>query len=405
MKPKQVYKFKITVQYYQNKTKRSILIPYEQISYIAIDKDYDQNNMPVVAMVCSIDRKLLDDMIENMNDNYITLNINKYDSSNQTDDITTNYISERFVYVLPDDISKTSHIDYNDEDVTSLEDKNLLKDVTIWLLPKDLIDKSRQIINGIFKNVTTTSLVLLMTNYVGLMLIEPITYDRNYSQLVIPPIDSVAKYIEYLNNNVSVFYDSWYRFFMDFDITYLLSSSGKITKSPFQNIYTIQINIIPIEYKNIENQETSGMTIDYNKSIAIIDVNASYIQYTKDVITNKLINRVITIDPDGNTNQLTVGINNVKNINGHLKQIVNLSTIDNNAAKNIVNNIESNNVIITLTLSGLDASQFTINKEYIINDPDHKDYNGKYLLLYNKQFFIKQDQYFVTNSILQLKKL
>ena len=61
--------------------------------------------------------------------------------------------------------------------------------------------------------------------------------------------------------------------------------------------------------------------------------------------------------------------------------------------------------MITMTKNDLDASMFTMNKEYIINDPLHEDYSGRYLLCSTKQFFVKQTNYFVMTTVLTFKKI
>jgi hypothetical protein len=56
-------------------------------------------------------------------------------------------------------------------------------------------------------------------------------------------------------------------------------------------------------------------------------------------------------------------------------------------------------------LQGLDGSQFTMNKEYIINDFTYKDMNGRYLIIQNKQLFVKQDEMFTLMTVLTFKKI
>ena len=61
--------------------------------------------------------------------------------------------------------------------------------------------------------------------------------------------------------------------------------------------------------------------------------------------------------------------------------------------------------MVTLTKNDLDASMFTMNKEYIINDPNHEEYNGRYLISSTKQIFVKQTDYFIMTTVLTFKKL
>lgn len=403
MKRLQVYKYRVHLEYFQSSTNKSITIPYDHISYIGIDKDFENTNMPVVALVMSIDKNLLDDMIIYQDTNYLTLNVTKYDSNNQKDGVGTSYISQRFIYITSDNnINPNKNIEYK-EDGTPVTTNEVLKDITIFLMPKDIITNSRQIINGIFHNTTTTSMALLPTNYIGKMLIEPIQYDKKYDQIIIPPQDSISSYLEYLNS-MSVFYDTNYRFFMDFDTTYLLSSSGKITKSKLQNIYTININILPVSYTDPQNNDSVGMIIDTTTNKAELRVLSNCVEYVRNNITNKLVNEVVTINSNGEVINKIIDDNKAKNL-GVIKNTVVLSSDDNNAINNITSNITNNKTVITIMLQGLDGSQFTMNKEYIINDFTYKDMNGRYLIIQNKQLFVKQDELFTLMTVLTFKKI
>lgn len=394
---KESFRYKVSLSYVNSDSNSEILIDSNQIQYIAIDKDFDNTNMPVIAIMGSIEKDIIDDMINNINNNIVTLGIYRYDINNQNDDITKKYFHDRFIYIISDDVSKTAELDYYEDNNNTL----LYKDITIWLIQQDSINNNRHTINGIFKNVTTNSLILNTTNYLGKVLLEPIKYDNKYDQIIIPPQDSISSYISYLNNSLSVFYDTQYRFFIDFDMTYILSSSGKVVKSKNQDIFTIEINIKNIDYNT---NEELGMYINKNGDKASITVNTTDIEYTKNNISNKLVNKIITIDSEGNVLEKNVDNNKIK-VTGNMNRIINISNNDNNAINNIASSIEMNNVMLTIVKNDLDASIFTMNKEYIINDELHEDYKGKYLLCSTKQLFVKQTDYFIMTTVLTFKKI
>ena len=393
---REAFRYKISLKYV-NSHNSEIIIDSNQLQYIGIDKDFDNINMPVIAVMGSIEKNIIDDMIRNIDNNIVTLGIYRYDVNNQNDNITKKYFHDRFVYIIPDDLSKTAELDYPNGE----NKKGLYKDITIWLIHQDSMNNNKKVINGIFKNATTNSLILHSSNYLGKVLLEPIKYDNKYDQIIIPPQDSISSYIAYLNNTLSVFYDTPYRFFIDFDMTYILSSSGKMVKSKNQDIYTIEINL-----KNItpSSNEEVGMYINKNKSKYNVNINNFDVEYTKNNITNKLVNKVITIDSEGNVIEKNVDNNKTK-VTNTMNQIINISNNDNNAINNITSSIEMNNVMITMTKNDLDASMFTMNKEYIINDLLHEDYSGRYLLCSTKQFFVKQTDYFIMTTVLTFKKI
>ena len=393
---KETFRYKVTLRYVMENNDE-IIIDSNQISYVAVDKDFDNNNMPVIAIVASIEKDVLDDMIRHVNDNILTLGIYRYDVNNQADNITKKCIHDRFIYILPDDISKTAVIDYPNGEGK----EGLYKDVTLWLLPQDAVNNNKQTINGVFKNATMNTMILNSTNYLGKMLLEPIKYDNKYDQVIIPPQNSISEYISFLNNDLSVFYDTPYRFFIDFDMTYIVSSSGHVVKSKNESIFTFDIqisSIIPQE------EDDTGMYIDKRNNKNVIYVNSANVNYTRNNITNKMVNSITTIDSSGNVYRRDVESNNTK-VTKKLSTIINLSNTDNNAVNNIVSSLSMNNVGVSIVKNDLDANVFTMNKEYIITDNTHPEFNGRYLISSVKQMYTKQTEQFVMATILNLKEI
>lgn len=400
---KETFRYSVEVKYINNNNEE-IKIEQSQINNIAIHKDFDVNVMPIIGLSASIEKNILDDLINNANSYTITLSIYKYDIQNQYDNITTKCFSEKFIYFLPDDKSRTYKIDYEEGDEDNENKNDLFRDVIIWLLPQRCVNNIRRSLNGVYKNVSMNSLILQITNYIGKLLLEPITYDTKFRQLIIPPHDSITDYLTYLNNQVGVFYDTPYRFFMDFGMSYIVSSSGKITKSINQSIYTININIYDI-FPN-QYSEEPGMYIDKTNNKYVIDINSSVVNYNRNLVSNKMVNNIITVDSSGNVTSKDIKNNKIEVTDNRIfSQTIMLSNNDKNAINNIISSYENSNVDIVIIKNDLDASIFTINKEYIINDYFHEEYSGKYLLVNIRQLYMKQADRFIMCSILDLRKI
>lgn len=393
------YYYKIALKYI-NSSNTEIEIDSRQLQYIAIDRDFDNTNMPVVVIYGSIEKNILDNMIKNIDNNLVSLGIYKYDSTNQRDSITTKYLNDRFIYIIRDDISKTSTIEYSsDDDGTGTN--QYYKDVTLWLIQQDAINNNTQSINGIFKNASMNSLILQVSNYLGKTLLEPIKYDTKFDQIIIPPHDSISTYLKFLNDNISVFYDTPYRFFIDFDITYIVSSSGYPVRARGEDIYTIEIDVTDI----IPEDEEQGSYIDIPNNKCIIKVNTANVEYTKNNVTNKLVNKVTVIDSIGNKKEKSISNMNKSSVTSTINQIYNISNTDENIINNITYSIDSNTIMVTIVKNNLDASMFTINKEYILTDKSHEEYAGRYILTHSKQLFTKQTEFFTMTTILAFKKV
>ena len=392
------YNYKIVLKYI-NSINIEVEIDSTQIQYILIDKDFENINMPVITIFGSIEKNILDDMIRHSNDNLVTLGIYKYDNTNQNDNITEKYFNDKFIYMLNEDLSRTDKLD-NPQGIDSKTGNRQYREVTIFLIQQNAINNNRQTINGVYHNASMNSLILQSTNYLGNMLLEPIKYDTRFDQVIIPPIDSISNYIRYLNDNLGVFYDSPYRFFIDFDTTYLVSSSGNAIRARNQYIYTIVIDIREID-SNIS--EEPGAYVDLKSGKYTIGIDASKVEYVKNNVTNKIVNKVTVINSKGDVFEQDIEDNKAK-VTSTINQIMNISNNDQNIINNISYSVESANVTITIVKNDLDASLFTLNKEYIINDPVHDSYAGHYILLQVKQLFIKQNENFIMSTVLKFKK-
>lgn len=392
------YNYKISLKYI-NESNVEVEIDSDQIQYILIDKDFESLNMPVIILYGSIEKNILDDMIRHSNDSLITLGIYKYDNTNQNDNITEKYFNDKFIYILNEDLSRTDKID-NPDGIDSKTGNRQYKEVTIFLIQQNAINNNRKTINGVYHNASMNSLILQSTNYLGNMLLEPIRYDTKFDQVIIPPIDSISNYIRFLNDNIGSFYDTPYRFFIDFDTTYLVSSSGNATRARNQYIYTIVIDIREID-TNIS--EEPGAYVDLKSGKYTIGIDSSKVEYNKNPVSNKMVNKVTVINSKGDIFQQDIGDNKTK-ITNTINQIMNVSNNDQNTINSISYSVESANINITIVKNDLDASLFTINKEYIINDPVHESYSGRFILLNVKQLFIKQNGNFIMSTVLKFKK-
>ena len=392
------YNYKISLKYI-NDSNVEVEIDSDQIQYILIDKDFESLNMPVITLYGSIEKNILDDMIRHSNDSLITLGIYKYDNTNQNDNITEKYFNDRFIYILNEDLSRTDKID-NPDGIDSKTGNRQYKEVTIFLIQQNAINNNRKTINGVYHNASMNSLILQSTNYLGNMLLEPIRYDTKFDQVIIPPIDSISNYIRFLNDNIGSFYDTPYRFFIDFDTTYLVSSSGNATRARNQYIYTIVIDIREID-TNIS--EEPGAYVDLKSGKYTIGIDSSKVEYNKNPVSNKMVNKVTVINSKGDMFQQDIGDNKTK-ITNTINQIMNVSNNDQNTINSISYSVESANINITIVKNDLDASLFTINKEYIINDPVHESYSGRFILLNVKQLFIKQNGNFIMSTVLKFKR-
>ena len=74
--------------------------------------------------------------------------------------------------------------------------------------------------------------------------------------------------------------------------------------------------------------------------------------------------------------------------------------------ENIEADVNSSNIFISINKNDLDTDIFTINKRITISNIDrYKDKDGVYLLLRKRETYIRSDESFYMNTVLNLKRI
>jgi len=172
------------------------------------------------------------------------------------------------------------------------------------------------------------------------LLVEPFTETETVSQLIIPPKESISKTLDYLNT-VRVFYNTGYRFFMDFENTYLVSKAGKATLRTLDKYETVKFNLAEL---GSSESLLEGFKDDGESKSYIIDVPTTDIKYGKDNVINKELNGFTAVIDASKTIQQDY-MSKSKGFGGILGTYQNImNTIDNikkttAGVRNIVKNI------------------------------------------------------------------
>lgn len=383
------YKYAVELRYIKQKERISQEIRTERIRSIIIDSDYKNNNLPVIFCTLTLDKKLIDDMIENNSINTMVLTIYKYiykeDGSFST---KTRYIHDEMTYFLTDDLNYRASIDYSTEE--NKEKDDITKTICIGLMSINCINNNKKTTNVTLRNTTMINAVHYCTSDMN-MIIERFTYNDNFNELLITPQSSVASTIKYLNN-IKVFYNTPYRFFIDFDCGYLLSSKGTGVPKKGESINSILIVIRdPINPQAMEE----GMITNYNTKNYQLDVSASDTQVYQNRVTEKVYTSVSSISEQGQSKAQSLNINK-SNFSKEKNEIIRTPNSNPNLIQNIsaANNQSSSH--ITLNKIDVDMSIFTPNKRYIIRNYDgHKDRDGDFILTRKREilYFETKDRF------------
>lgn len=394
------YKYSVELRYVKQKERISQEIRAERIRSMIIDRDYKNNNLPVIFMNITLDKKLIDDMIKNNNTNTMVLTIYKYIyKDNNKIPTKTRYIHEEMTYFLTDDLNYRNTVDFSNKENKERED--ISKNINIGLMGINSINNNKKSINVTLRNTTMINAIYYCTSDLN-MIVERLTYNDIFKELLIPPQSTVSSAIKYLNG-IKVLYKTPYRFFIDFDCGYLLSSSGTSVPKKGEAINSILIMIRdPLHPQAMEE----GMIINYDTKNYQIDVSAADTKVYQNKVTEKVYTAVSSINEKGLTKAQSLSINKSK-FSKDKTELIRTP----NSNPNLIQNISAENnqtaSHITLNKIDVDMSIFTPNKRYIIKNYDgHKDKDGDFILTRKREFFyFETDTRFTGNVMLEFDQV
>lgn len=378
------YKYNIQLRYIKQKERISQEISSIHIQSIIIDRDYINNNLPVIFMNISLDKKLIDHMIENSKTNTMVLTIYKYIYKEGKLSTKSKYIQEEMAYFIQDDLNYRASVDYSSKENN---DKEIYKNINIGLMGINSINNNKKTFNTILRNTTMMNAVQYCTSHMN-MIIERFNYNDTIDQLLIKPQTTVSKTIEYLNG-IKVFYKTPYRFFIDFDCGYLLSSSGTSVPRKGESINAI---LVVIRDPLNDNALAEGMLTNYDTKNYQIDVSAADTQVNLNRTTEKVYTAVSSISESGESSSQTLNINQSK-YSKDKTEIIRTPSSNPNLIQNITASNNQTAATILLNKTNVDGSVFTPNKRYVIkNYNGHKDRDGDFILTRKRELFLLENE-------------
>lgn len=390
------WRYKAEMVYLDTNKGISTKIKNECVKSIIIDHNYEQNCMPVLYVNISLDKALIDDMILNINKNLIMLAIFKYDEL-LDHVLEIECFREKFTYFLPDDVNKTDSIDYSEQS----SEQNLgdtYKTISLGLLCINHINSNKRHIEINAKDTSMYNLVKYITSGFSNILIEPFDYNNTFKQIIVPPQDSINKALKFLNNQ-KVFYKTPYRYYQDFNCAYIISTGGFGVARKDEKISSVIFDIKDI--LNIEANDT-GMITDKNRGNYRIPVNMADTAVYDNSISNKSKNMVRGITSSGN---ITKMLSNNSSYSDAKVSNIRLNNDNNHMIENIKAGYDSSNIYVNISKNNLDTSIITMNKRYLINHIDrYMEYNGSYILSRKRELYLREDDTFIMDSILNLRK-
>lgn len=361
------YEYSIELKWSNTKddgTEESINFTSETITSLVLTNDYEKSNMPMIAVTLTADKNDMDKIITNVKTACFYVSIYKLFISEVTNlelkQLTPYY--GKATYFVDQDINYNKEIDYSD----NKDKKDNFINFTIGMMFSECIDANKQTTNTtLVESTRFNSVCYFLSRYP--YCISPFTYNDTISQLIVPPMESLSKTIDFFNN-IKVFYDTPYRFYIEPGCMYLLDSSGNGVQKQGEDYDTCMFNI-----RSLDSTAALAEGMESNDEIGCYyaDVNVKDSYYTIDSDTEKLYTEIqAIIDPSieqsvtllSSVNEAISTVNKMKDsINSTLKK-----------ANNTIKNIPS---ALTDYKCAIDSGTDIINS--ILNLPDDVK-NNKY---------------------------
>lgn len=391
------YRYKVEMTYLNIVKNINTPIVTECIKSIIIDHNYDNNCMPIIFATLKLDKALVDDMILNINDNLMLVTIYKYDElSNYKEEIEV--FRDRFTYFLPDDVNKNDPIDYNETNESETLG-NTYRSVSLGLMSIKMINRNKRLLELNVSNNTIFDCVKYCTSDIDNLIIEPFSFNDKYNRIIMPAQESINSALKFLNS-YRVFYYTPYRYYQDFNHTYIISSSGREIPRDDEIYSTVVIDI-----KDITDNGANDIGVIVNKTSETYEIPINYVNtniYNNNIV-NKSYNKIKAVS---STESNIKTLNNNASYSDEKIKFTRLNNDNNNMIYNIESENNSNNVFVYFSKNDLDMDVLTINKRISINMINrYQQYNGDYLLTRKRECLLREDKTFVMTTMINMKRI
>ena len=391
------YRYKAEMTYLNLDKNVDTSLRVEFIKTIVIDHNYDKNSMPILFVTMKLDKSLVDDMILNINKNLILLAIYKYDNLSDTKE-EVEIFRDKFTYFLPDGVNANDPIDYTEENEKEHRG-NTFRDIVMGLISINHINRNKKYLELNTVNSTIYDCARYCTSHFDNLVIEPFIFNDTHKRIIMPGQESVRKALEFLNS-YRVFYYTPFRFYQDFDYTYVISSSGLAIPKDNELYSSIVVNI-----RDILESDANDIGLVENKTSGTYEVPVSYVNTS--VYDNTIANKSRTkLKGISSTGSIEKSLNNVADYSEDKISRVRLNNDNDNMIYNLQADTNNKNVLVYFSKADLDSTVFSINKKISVHHIDrYQQYNGNYLLYRKRECYIREDSTFVLNTMINLRKV
>ena len=385
------YKSKITVKWILEKEEYDI--ENSSIQTILITHDYDNLNLPLIYIILNLKSSMYTKMVNNEDkkNSKIYLEIKNY-NMNEDNPIAVTDIKNQFKYFMP------KNPNYNQDMINEISENNNDESsyirTTIGLVNQSMLNKNRKNFEDkIFYNINKPTLVYRALKHFNKLCINTIS-NTKLPVTIMPPMSTVSQYLEYVDGLYDI-YKYGYRFFNDFNCTYMLNERDMYVPDGSGDYSTVLINI---EKPNSADASTPGLIIDSKAKMYKLSCDAGSGDFNKDKKLSNESANVVGVNSKGEKIDIIVGTSEDNEKTQYVR------TGDSEAKLKF--NLLKYDTTISVTKELVNGRYFTPNKIYMVkNYKDNKEYDGRYVLYKKQVAYQLKDGDFVPTVSLSLREM
>jgi len=337
-----------------------------KLLYLMTEYDYRNKVLPTIIMSYNASDYEYKRIIENKEGGQFYLKV-ALKNKLSTTAVSHVVIDDYFSYVQSTS-NPNAYESLNEE-----SDQDNYTNIVIGLVSKSLTENLRKSFNGIYADINTSTIIGLALEGTSCV-IENIKYDKNYDSIIIPPITTRYKLLEFLQEQ-DPFFDTKFVYFMDFNSSYLVSKSGIKTNSGDGTLQDIIIDV-----KDITDKQAFSDGLIESNGAYIITIGAKDYSLSTDNATDKIVDELVAVDDTIDTTSISVK-------QGSKDPLTKKKFIRSDQLTLIKNELNQGQIHVSISKNNLDGSIFTPNKVITLNHyhEDYQQYNGNYLLVNRKE--------------------
>lgn len=393
-----IYKYTAQISTMFDDLEEQLTFDFLRFKSIVIDYNYAGFNFPLIY--CNVNLRIEDQLTlaNHQKNGTVVFTLQKYMENSDMPGLKTNVIEEQCIYFVPQDIGK---INEKVEITNPNKTDDLGDDVTIGLISLNHVNYIKSVANGVIKEGTMSSILYYLLNQQQILM-EPLQYNTKVSNFALPPINSLSKMITYLNN-YHAFYDTMYRFFIDFGVTYLISTSGQGVKRKGE-----ECNIVKLNLKNsYDERNMEGMSYEIIDGMYSIDCSGSYSSMSDSTDSSKSYSAYGGITSNGEiVEESTMTRDNNSPV---YAKTTNIRIPNNNTVllKNLATNEANSMILLNVTKNKIDGSIITPNKQIYVDATEvyGETYTGVYLLDRKREIYMREGEGFAMSVMMSLRRI